>query len=77
MRFHIICLLYDTADFQWIVLCYKDHMTACVITFWCIHLISLTTSVSAVPFFIEIMFILKVIKFHFKRSYTASYTGGL
>ena len=40
-----------------------------VITLWGIHITSLATSVSTMCFLIEIMFILKAIKSHFKRSY--------
>ena len=40
-----------------------------VITLWRVHVTSLTASMSAVHFCIEIMFILKVTKSHFKGSY--------
>ena len=62
-------LSYDIAIIQWITSCYKNCITTCVITHWHVALISLTTSVSAMCFYIEHMFILKAIKFHFKRSY--------
>ena len=44
-------------------------MTTRVITLWCIYVMSLTMSLSAMGFLIEILFILKAIKSHFKRSY--------
>ena len=44
-------------------------MTTHVITLWGEHVVSLITSVSTMHFLIEIIFILKAIKFHFKRSY--------
>ena len=47
----------------------KNRMTTCVITLWRENVTSLTTSVSTMRFLIEIMFILKAIKSHFKGSY--------
>ena len=44
-------------------------MTTRVIIPWSEHVTSLTTSVSTVGYLIELMFILKVIKSHFKGSY--------
>ena len=44
-------------------------MTTCVITLWRVDVSSLTTFVSTIRFLIEIMFILKAIKSHFKGSY--------
>ena len=41
-------------------------MTARIITLWRVHVTSLTTSISAMRFLIEIIFILKAIKSHFK-----------
>ena len=52
---------HDVAVIQWITLCHKNHMTR--------RVTSLTTSVSAMRFVIEIMLILKAIKFDFKRPY--------
>ena len=48
--------------------CHKNRMTTSVITLWCIHVKPLTTFLSTMGFLIEIMFILKGIKFHFKGS---------
>ena len=62
-------LSYDVAVIQWITSCHKNHMTTHVIILWCEHVMSLTTSVSTVRFRIELMFILKAIKSHFKGSY--------
>ena len=45
------------------------HMTTPVITLWHIHQKSLTTFVSTMNGLIELMFILKVIRSHFKWSY--------
>ena len=56
-------------DIQWITSCCKNCMTTGVITLWCIHVTSLTVSVLTMSFLIEIMFILNVIKSHFKGSY--------
>ena len=44
-------------------------MTTSVITLWRENLSSLTTSMSAMRFLVEIMLILKAIKSHFKGSY--------
>ena len=52
-------LSYDVAVIQWITSCYKNHMTARVITLGRVHVTSLTKSVSTVRFLIEIMSILK------------------
>ena len=62
-------LSYDVTVIQWIILCHKNRMTACVTTLWQIHIISLTMPVSAMLFHIEIMLILKAIKSNFKGSY--------
>ena len=59
-------LYYDVSVFQWIMSCHTNCMTTHVITLWCIHIMSLTTSVSAVHFLAEMKFILMVIKFHLK-----------
>ena len=47
----------------------KNCMTTRVLTLWRVHVTSLTTSVLTMRFLIEIMFILKPIKSHFKGSY--------
>ena len=44
-------------------------MSLAVITFWSVHETSPTMTVSAMCFLLEIMFILKMIKSHFKGSY--------
>ena len=44
-------------------------MTKRVIKLWRVYVTSLTTFMSAMHFLIEIMFILKAIKSHFKGSY--------
>ena len=64
-----MCLSYDIAVIQWITSCHKNHMITHVKTRWCIQVTSLTTSMSAVHFLNEVIFILKVIKCHFKGSY--------
>ena len=61
-----ITLSHDVAVIQWITSCHKNRMTTRVITLLRVHVTSLTTSVSAMRFRIEIMFILKAIKSHFK-----------
>ena len=62
-------LSYDIAVFQWLMSYHKYPMTAHVITLWHKHATSLTMSVSAMSFLIEIVFILKEIKSHFKGSF--------
>ena len=62
-------LSYDVAVIQWKTSCHKNRMTTRVITLWRIHVTSLTTSVSTMRFLLEIVFILKAIKSHFKGSY--------
>ena len=62
-------LSYDVAVFQWITSCHKNLMTTRVITLRRVYIKSLTPSVSTMGFLHEIMFILKAIKIHFKRSY--------
>ena len=57
---------YDVADIQWITSCQKNRMTTRVTTLWRVNVTSLTTSVSAMRFLFEIVFILKAIKFHSK-----------
>ena len=75
MFIHVLCfkphhiLSNDVAVIQWISLCHKNRMTTeCNNTLACTRT-SLTTSVSALCFLIEILFILKAIKSHFKRSH--------
>ena len=63
---HLSFLSYDVAVIQWITSCYKNRMTTRVITLWRVHVTSLTMSMSAMHFLIEIMFILKAIKSHLK-----------
>ena len=48
---------------------FDPYITTRVITLWCKHVTLLTTSVSTMRFLIEIMFVLNVIKSHFKGSY--------
>ena len=55
-------LSYDFAVIEWITSCKKTRMTTRVITLWRVYVTPLTTSVSAVRFLAEIMFILKAIK---------------
>ena len=62
-------LLYDVAIFQMITSCHKNRMTTRVITLWRERVTSLTRSVSTMRFLIEIMFILKAMKSHFKGSH--------
>ena len=63
-----INLSYDGAVIQWIASCHKNPMTSRVITLLRIHVTSLTTSESTMHLRIEIMFILKATKSHFKGS---------
>ena len=62
-------LSYDVAVILWITSCHKNHMNTRVITLWRVDVTSLTTSMSTMRFRIEIMFILKAIKSHFKGPY--------
>ena len=48
---------------------HKTRMITRVITLWRVHVTSLTTSVSTVSFLLEILLIMKAIKFIFKDSY--------
>ena len=59
-------LSYDVAVIQWITSYHKNHITTRVITLWRKRVTSLTTSMSTMRFLIEIIFILKAIKYHFK-----------
>ena len=59
-----INLSYDVAVIQWITSCHKNRMTTRVITHWREHVTSLTTSMSQIRFYINIMFILQAIKFY-------------
>ena len=61
-------LSYDVGVIQWITSSHKNHMTTRV-TLWRVHVMSLTTSVSAMQFLIEIKLILKTIKSNSKGSY--------
>ena len=56
---------YDLTVIQWIMLCHKNRVTTRVITVWCLHVTSLTTSVS-MRFLTEILLTSKAIKFHLK-----------
>ena len=62
-------LSYDGAVIQWLTSCNKNRMTTCVLTLWCVHVTSLTTSASTMCFLIEIMIIVKAIKYLLKESY--------
>ena len=62
-------LSYDVAVIQWITSCHKNRMTTCVITLWRVDVTSMTTSLSAMRFLLEILPNLKAIKSHFKGSY--------
>ena len=44
-------------------------MTTRVITLWRMHVTSLTSSISAMHFLTDVMFIVKAMKYHFKESY--------
>ena len=57
---------YDVAVVQWITSCNKNRMPTRVITLWRVDVTSLTTSVSANAFLLDIMIILKAIKSHLK-----------
>ena len=58
---------YDITVIQWIMSCHKNGMTTCVITLWCIRIMSLTLSVSTVHFLVERKFSLAVIKPFFEE----------
>ena len=66
---NILILSYDVTVIQWITSCHKNRMTARVVTLWCEHVTSSTTSVSTMRFHIELMFILKAITSRFIVSY--------
>ena len=66
--YHITSLL-----IEWIRSCHNNCMTTHVITLWREHVTPLTTTMSTMCFLIEIMFILKMTKSHFKRSYDKQY----
>ena len=59
-------LSYDVAVIQWITSRHKNRITTLVKTLWRVHVLSLTTTVSAMRFLIEILFILKAVKSQFK-----------
>ena len=69
MIIHVAFVSYDVAVIQWITWCHKKHMTTSVITLWRKDITPLTTSMSAMYFLKEIMFILKTIKSCFKGTY--------
>ena len=52
-------LSYDIAVIEWITACHKNSMTTRVITHWCKHVMSLTTSLSTTRFLIEIALFLR------------------
>ena len=60
---------YNVAVIEWIRPCHNNCMTTHVITLRRKHVTPLTTSVLAMCFLIEIMFLFKMTKSHFKRSY--------
>ena len=62
-------LSYDVAVIQCITACHKNRMTTRVITLWRVDVTSLTTSMSAMRFPLEILPILKAMKSYFKGSY--------
>ena len=64
-----IKFLYDVGFIQWMTSCHKNHMTIRVIILWRLSVTPLTTSVSIMRFLLEITFILRAIKSHFKGSY--------
>ena len=61
-----INLSHDVAVNQWVTSCHKNHMTTRVVILWRVHVPSFTATMR---FLIEIVFILKAIKFHSKVSY--------
>ena len=63
-----LILSYDVAVIQWIMWL-KNRMTTFNNTVLRVYVTSLTTSVLAMGFLLEILFILKAIKSHFKGSY--------
>ena len=64
---------YDVAVIQLITSCHKNRMTTLVITLWRVHVKSLTTSVLAMRFLVEIMLTMKAIKSHLKGSFDKHY----
>ena len=63
-------LSYDVAGTQWITFFHKNYTDhRCFLTLWHVHATLQTTSLSPVPFFIEIMFILEVTKSKMKGLY--------
>ena len=60
---------YDVAVIQWITSCHKNRMNTRVKTLCRVDVTSMTMSVSAMRFLIEIMVKLKAIKSQFKGSY--------
>ena len=56
------CLSYDITVIHWITSCHESDMTIHVITLECLHVTLLTTTMSAMRFLTETMFILKVDK---------------
>ena len=62
-------LSYDVSGIQWITSCHKNCMTTRVITLWRVDVMSFATPVSTMRFLLEILSILKAIKFNFKGSY--------
>ena len=75
-----IIFLNDVAVIQWITSCLINRMITRVITPWRVHVTSLTTAMSTMRCLIEIMIILKAIKFYFKglmiNRISHSYTRG-
>ena len=63
-------LSHNLAVIQWITSCRKNHMTRRVITFWRVYVTSLTTSVSAMHFLLEILSISQAIKSNNKQNLT-------
>ena len=66
LEFSYVLLPYGVAVYGWITSCHKNRITTSVITLWRVDVTSLTSSTSTMRFHIEIMFILKAIKSHFK-----------
>ena len=59
LQYNSFYLSFEIAVNQWITSCHKNRMATRVITLWRVHVKSLTTSVSAMRFRIEIMIITK------------------
>ena len=61
-------IYHDIAVIQWIISCHKNYVTTCVKPLWPVHIMLLTTSVSTMRYFDEIMIIVTAMKYHMKKA---------